>query len=70
MLTALDSARSGLDAAAARLDQAAGDIARAGADALVPAAGELKQAGHAARANLAVLRTADEMIGTLLDVLA
>lgn len=71
MVAALDSARSGLNAGFERLDRAAGRIARDGAGGDV--AGnimDLLQARQEVHAHVTVARTADAMIGTLLDVLA
>jgi hypothetical protein len=71
MLTALDHARRGLDAGFDRLNQAAGRIARDGAGGdLAGNIVDTLKARHEVGANVAVARTADEMIGTLLDVLA
>ena len=53
-----------------RLDHAARNIARDGAGGdLSGNLVELMRAGHDVKANVAALRTADDMIGTLLDVL-
>jgi hypothetical protein len=63
-LTAIDT---GLD----RLDRAAGRIARDGASGDLPGnLVDLLRARHEVRTGVAVIRTANETIGTLLDVLA
>ena len=69
MVNALSSAQSGIADGVARLNGAAGRIASRG-----PAAAEdmvdLLQARPQIAATAAVVRTADDMVGTLLDVLA
>jgi len=71
MLNTIDTARGGINAGLGRLDQAAGRIARNGAgDDLAGNMVELIRSEQEVRANVAVVRTADEMIGSLLDVLA
>lgn len=70
MLGAISQALTGLNTGFDRLDKAASRIARNGAgddpsDNMV----ELMRAGHEIRANIAVLRTADATIGTLLNVM-
>ncbi len=71
MVAALDSALSGLNAGFERLDRAAANIARDGVGGDV--AGnmvDLLKARQEVHANFTVARTADERVGTLLDVLA
>lgn len=71
MIGALDHALGGLQAGFERLDQAARRIAADGAgDDLATNVVDLLQARHQVRANATVVRVADEMVGTLLDVLA
>ena len=71
MLNAIDTARGGINAGFDRLDRAAGRIARDGADGdLARNTVDQMQSAHEVRANIAVVRTADEMIASLLDVLA
>lgn len=76
MIGAINEALSGLQMNQSRFEQHASRIARAGLqDGAEPVdlAGEVVGTNVARRgyeANLAVLRTADEMVGTLLDVLA
>ena len=68
-VSAVSSATSGANAAFARLDASA---ARTAADPLVNLAGEAVEqitAKAERSANVAVLRAADEMTGTLLDML-
>jgi len=70
MLRAMDQALQGMQAGFDRLDKAAGRIARNGAEGdLAGDMVDLLRARHEVRANLAVIRTADDTIGTLLDVL-
>jgi flagellar basal body rod protein FlgC len=71
MVSPISQAAQGLDAGFDRLTQAAGRIARNGAgDDLAGNMVDMLKARQEVRANVAVVRTADEMIGTLLDVLA
>ena len=71
MIGALSTSLAGMTAAFARLDRAAGKIASADStDSLPEAAVDLVEARTSVRANAAVLRSTDETIGTLLDVLA
>lgn len=69
-ISAVSSAASGISAAFARLDASA---ARTAAAPLANLAGEAVEqiiAKTELSANIAVLRTADEMTGSLLDILA
>ncbi len=71
MVSAISQAAQGLDAGFDRLSQAANRTARNGAgDDLAGNIVDMLKARQDVRANVAVVRTADEMIGTLLDVLA
>ena len=71
MLGAIGQALSGINTGFERLDKAAGRIARDGADDdLSSNIVELMRAAQEVRANLAVIRTADATIGSLLDVMA
>jgi hypothetical protein len=71
MISAISHAAQGLDAGFDRLSQAADRIARNGAgDDLAGNMLDILKARQDVRANAAVVRTAGEMIGTLLDVLA
>lgn len=68
---AIDQGLSGIAAGFERLDRAAARVARDGADGdLAGNMIDLMKARHQVRANAGVIRTADETIGTLLDVLA
>lgn len=61
----------GLSAGFDRLDRTAAAIARdSGSDQLANNAVDLLEAKHEVRASVAVLRAADEMTGTILDVFA
>lgn len=71
MLGAIEQATRGITAGFERLDAAANRIAHDGAGGDLPNnMVSLVQAKLEVRANLAVVRTADDMIGNLLDVLA
>ena len=71
MVSAIRQAAQGLDAGFDRLSQAARRIAKNGAgDDLAGNMVDILKARQEVRANVAVVRTADEMIGALLDVLA
>jgi flagellar basal body rod protein FlgC len=71
MVSAISQAAHGLDAGFDRLSQAADRIARNGAgDNVAGNMVDMLKARQTVRANVAVVRTADELIGTLLDVLA
>lgn len=71
MVGAIDQGLSGIAAGFERLDKAAARVARDGADGdLAGTMIDLMKARHQVRASAAVIRTADDTIGTLLDVLA
>ena len=71
IVSAISQAAQSLDAAFDRVSRAADRIARNGADDdLAANVVDMLKARQHVRANVAVVRTADEMIGTLLDVLA
>ena len=71
MLGAIENGVKGFIGAVDRLNDAAGRIGRGGADdALAGTMVDLMRARHEARANAAVIRTADATIGTIIDVLA
>lgn len=71
MVGAIDQGLVGIDAGFKKLEEAAGRVARDGADGdLAGNMVDLMKARHQVRASLAVIRTADETIGTILDVLA
>ena len=71
MIDAIDQGLTGLNAGFDRLDKAAGRIARDGAGGdLSGNLVDLMRARQDVRANVAVIRTADETIGSLLDVFA
>lgn len=70
-MDALSSAVQGVRTGVERLDRAAGHIARdAAGTGLAEHMVELLRARHEVRANVAVARTADDLVGTLLDVFA
>jgi hypothetical protein len=70
MISAIGSAMSGMASAAARLDRASARIAQPEPADLVADRVEQITAQHAFAANVATVRTADEMIGTLIDTIA
>jgi len=71
MLDAIDTAVSSFSDAFDRLNKAAARVAHDGADGnLVGSILDMQQAAQQARADLVVIRTADETIGSLLDVMA
>ena len=71
MVGAIDQGLKGIDAGFDRLDKAAGRIARVGASGdLAGNVVDLLRARQEVRAGTAVMRVADETIGSLLDVLA
>jgi hypothetical protein len=71
MLGSIDQSVQGISAGFDRLEHAARNIARDGASGdLNGNLVELMRAGHDVEANVAALRAANEMIGTLLDVMA
>ena len=67
--SAISSATYGIQNNLQRFEEAAWHIARTPADSATGVA-DLKMAKHAIFANAAVIRTADELAGTLIDVLA
>lgn len=69
-MQALPIAAAGLNDAAARFDASARRTAAAPLDDLVKETVERIEASTAVGANLAVIRTADQMTGRLLDMLA
>ena len=69
-MIAASIAAGGIASAAARFEQSAGRTAAAPLDNLETEMVERIQAKAELSANVAVLRTADEMTGALLDILA
>lgn len=70
-MTAISAGLSSISAGFDRLDRAATRIARDGTgDDLAASAVELLRARHDVRAGVAVVRAADEMTGTILDLFA
>jgi flagellar hook protein FlgE len=70
MISSIGSAMSGMAAAVGRFDQASARIARPAATDLIQDRADQITAQHAFSANLATIRTADDMIGTLIDTVA
>lgn len=76
MISSIGSAMSGMSSAIARFDRASSRIAQAGdpasspGDDLIGDRVDQITAEHAFAANLATVRTADEMLGTLINTVA
>lgn len=70
MISSLSSAMSGMADAGSRFDRASARIARPEAGDLVRDRVEQITAQHDFAANVATVRAADEMIGTLIDTIA
>jgi hypothetical protein len=72
MLQAINTAVAGVTAAFEGMNRASAKIAREGAAGGDLAANmvSMMQASHDVQANVAVIKTADKTIGTLIDVLA
>jgi hypothetical protein len=70
MISAIGSAMSGMTSALGRFDRASARIAQP--DPADPVRDRVDQitAQHSFEANLATVRTADDMIGSLLDIVA
>ncbi|MFC1757164.1 hypothetical protein ACFL2H_00130 [Planctomycetota bacterium] len=72
-IPATSSASAGLQRAIETMNVAGERIAVSGvtdADAMIRSTVDLKMAGHAVKANVAVLRATDEMTKHLIDILA
>ena len=75
MISSIGSAMSGMAAAVDRFDRAAARVARAGTED-APEGDVIRDRveqiadQHAFAANLATVRTADEMVGTLINTIA
>ncbi len=67
---AFDAARRGMEAASQRLERAAVKTARTDGAGDVDAVADRILAKHELRADVATIRTADDMVGTLLDIVA
>lgn len=70
MISSLGSAVSGMAAAVDRFDRASARIAQPAPPDLIGDRVQQITAQHAFEANVATVRTADEMIGTLIDIVA
>jgi hypothetical protein len=70
MISAIGSAMSGMASAIDRFDRASARIAKPEAADLVHDRVEQLGARRAFEANLATVRTADDMIGSLIDIVA
>jgi flagellar hook-associated protein FlgK len=70
MISSISRAMSGMTSAVNQFDRASARIARAGPNDPIRDRVEQITAQHAFAANVATIRTADEMIGTLIDTIA
>ena len=70
MINAISSALSGISNATSRFDRAASRIAQPEPSDLIGDRVEQITAQHAFEANLATIRTADDMVGTLINTIA
>ena len=75
MISAISSAMSGMAAATERFDRASARVAQAGTDTgadddLIRDRVDQITDEHAFAANAATIRTADEMVGTLINTIA
>ena len=70
MIQAIGSAMSGIASATTRFDRASARIAQPEPDDLIGDRVDQIVAQHDLSANLATIRTADEMIGSLIDIVA
>ena len=70
MISSLSSAMSGMAAAAGRFDRASARIAQPDPEDVVGDRVDQITAQHAFEANVATVRTADEMIGSLINIVA
>jgi flagellar basal body rod protein FlgG len=68
MISSIHSAMSGMAEAAGRFDRASARIAQPQPDDAVGDRVQQITAQHAFAANVATVRTADEMIGSLIDI--
>ena len=70
MLSSIGAAMSGLASATTRFDRAATKIAQPADDNVIGDRVDEITAEHDFQANLATVRTADDMVGTLINTLA
>jgi len=79
MISSISSAMSGMASAVTKFDRASARIAQAGDPTSAPGAGgddligdrvDQITAAHAFAANIATVRTADDMLGTLINTVA
>jgi hypothetical protein len=70
MISSLGSAVAGMTSAMDRFDRASDRIAQPSPPDLIGDRVEQITAQHAFEANIATVRTADEMIGTLINIVA
>jgi len=71
MISSISSAMSGMASAISQFDRASARIAQPVSDMSDPVKDRVEQviAKHAFAANLATIRTADDMLGTLIDTI-
>jgi hypothetical protein len=70
MISSLSSAMSGMANAVSRFDRASARIAQPEPEDLIGDSVDQLTAKHDFAANVATVRTADEMLGTVIDILA
>jgi len=70
MISSISSAMSGMASAIGRFDRASARIAQPEPADLIADRVEQMTAKHAFAANLTTIRTADDMLGTLIDTIA
>lgn len=70
MISSIDGAMTGMASAVRRFDRASADIASAAPQDPIRDRVEQITAQHDLAANAATIRTADEMLGTLIDTFA
>jgi flagellar basal body rod protein FlgC len=70
MISALGTAAYAINAQVSRFDRSAERVARSGEPDYVAETVEQLSAKHAVEANVAVVKTADALVGTLIDIVA
>lgn len=70
MISAIGSAMTGMATAISRFDRASARIAQGEPPDLIGDRADQIVAQHSFEANLATVRTADEMLGSLIDIVA
>jgi hypothetical protein len=70
MLSSIGAAMSGIANATNRFDRASAKIAQPADDTVIGDEVDQITAAHDVKANLATIRTADDMVGTLINTIA